>query len=121
MRLKTVIALGFSLLVIMSVLVVSANAVQNRSNDVYVSLNFSNNTAACKCEISADSSNDWISATMELWRGNTLLNSWSSSGTDCISMDETENVVRYRTYRLVINYTVNGIAQQSVESSRYYG
>jgi hypothetical protein len=58
---------------------------------------------------------------MELWRGNTMLNSWSTSGAESISMDETENVTRYHTYRLVINYKVNGVAQSPVEISRYYG
>ncbi len=50
-----------------------------------------------------------------------MLNSWSTSGAESISMDETENVTRYHTYRLVINYKVNGVAQSPVEISRYYG
>ena len=120
MKLK-VIALAVVALLFTMMLAVPANALLTRSTDVYVSLNFSNNIAACKCEISADSSSDLISATMELWRGTTKLNSWSSSGTESVSMDETQNVTRFHTYRLVFNYTVNGIAQQSVESSRYYG
>lgn len=117
MRLKVI---AVSLLIII-LFAMPTNALLTRSTDVYVSLNFSNNIAACKCEISADSSSDWISATMELWRGTTKLNSWSFSGAESISLDETQSVTRFHTYRLVINYTVNGIAQQSVETSRYYG
>jgi len=88
MRLKVI---AVSLLAII-LFAVPANALLNRSTDVYVSLNFSNNMAACKCEISADSSTDWISATVELWRGTTKLNSWSSSGAESVSVDETQRV-----------------------------
>lgn len=121
MKPKARITLGVSLLIIVVLLTVPAYAIQTRSNDVYVSLNFSNNTAVCKCEISADSSNDWISATMELWKGTTMVNSWSLSGQEYVSMEESEGVARYKTYRLLINYSINGIPKTPVEISRFYG
>ena len=120
MRYKSALAIGLTLVFVL-LLVIPANAEQTRYCDVYRKLSFSNNAAICKCEISADSSSDWISATMELWRGTTMLNSWSTSGAESISMDETESVTRYQTYRLVINYSVNGITQSPVETSKYYG
>lgn len=121
MKLKAVIALGLSLVIFSMLLAVPANAMLARNNSVDCTLDFVGNTAVCSCEISTDYSSDWISATMELWKGNTLLNSWSSSGSEDISMNETANVTRYSAYRLKIHYSVNGIAQTSVEISRYYG
>lgn len=121
MKLKAVLALGLSVVSIVILLNVPVNAICTRNNDVGCTLDFSGNTAICACEISADSSSDWISATMELWKGNTMLNSWSSSGAESVSMNESENITRYNTYRLKIHYSVNGIAQSPVEISRYYG
>lgn len=121
MKLKAVIALGLSLVIFSMLLAVPANAMLARNNSVDCTLDFVGNTAICSCEISTDHSNDWISATMELWKGNTVLNSWSSTGSESITMTQIANVTRYSTYRLKIYYTVNGIAQSSVEISRYYG
>ncbi len=121
MRAKVILVLVFLFVVSLLLFAVPINAMQTRSTDVSFTLGFSNYTANCTCEIDADSSSDWISATMELWKGNTKLNSWSSSGMQSVSMDETENVTRYHTYRLVINYKVNGVEQSPVETSRYYG
>ncbi len=121
MKPKTALVLSVLCIISAMLLAVPVNAMKTRSIDAYYTLDFSNNTAICRCEISADSSSDWISVTMELWKGNTLLNSWSSSGSDSVLMEKTENVTRYQTYRLVINYTVNGIAQSPGETSRYYG
>ena len=122
MRFNAVFSRGLLSIMIISVLLsISVNAGLNRDIEVSPRLRFSDGIASCKVSIAADSSSDWISATMELWRGNTMLNNWSTSGAESISMDETENVTRYHTYRLVINYKVNGVAQSPVEISKYYG
>ena len=100
---------------------IPANAEQTRSYNVYRKLSFSNYAAICKCEVASDSPSDWISVTMELWRGNTMLNSWSSAGLEYVSLDETESVTRYHSYRLEIHYSVNGVPQPSIETNQYYG
>ena len=109
------------LALVVIVLTATAHAEQWRTCDVYPSLTFSNYVASCDVDIYANSSSDAVSATMELWRGTTKLNSWSTSGTYHVSMQETENVTRFRTYRLVVNYKVNGVDQPTVEISQYYG
>ena len=92
-----------------------------RIGSAYPVLSIANNVASCQGDIYAEGEDDWVSATMELWKGNTRLNYWNASGTYHVSMAETESVTRYHTYRLVIHYTVNGVAKPSVEDSQYYG
>lgn len=120
MKTRAIFAFCLSLAIVVSLLTIPASAGMTRNNDVDLSLSFSNGVATCIVDICTDSTSNTVSATMELWRGNTRLNSWSESGGDSISLEETENVTRYHTYRLVVYYKVNGITQPSVEISRYY-
>lgn len=87
---------------------------------MYPDLTFANREATCFVEIQADKLTDTISATMELWQGTTKINEWSDSGTLYLSMEETATAKRYRTYSLVINYSINGVSKTPVTISRYY-
>ena len=84
------------------------------------SISFYNNCATCEVIIDA-TYNDLIEATMELWRGTTKIDEWNDSDVGSLSMSETANVTRFKTYRLVVNYAVNGISKTPVEVSKYYG
>ena len=111
---------GISLVVILLLAAVPVSASQ-QTVGVSADLSFSNYTAACSATIMADSFADKITATMQLWRGTTKIGEWSDEAYCVLSLSETANVTRYRTYTLVVNYSINGVAQTPVSIDRYYG
>jgi hypothetical protein len=117
MRLKT----ACLLVAVVLILTIPAYAEQTRGISVNTDLSFSNYVAACSVDIYAESLTDSISVTMELWRGGTKISDWSTTGTWHVTMSETANVTRYRTYTLVVNYSINGVAKTPVSIDRYYG
>lgn len=50
------------------------------------SLSFSGTTASCAGRVSADNDSDTIKATLTLWDGSKVVDSWSSSGTGSLSL-----------------------------------
>ena len=51
-----------------------------------------------------------INATMELWYGSTLVDSWSGTATSRLTLTGTHSVVSGRTYTLTVSGTAGGIA-----------
>lgn len=100
------------------VLSISCYAVSTRAVDVYPSLTYNGTQATCKATIMGQSTTDSIAATMYLYRGSTLIDSWSASGTGILRMEENATVSRNKTYTLTVYYSVNGIAQDPVTISR---
>ncbi len=108
------------LLAILAILLAVPVYANSRTISVNPDIAFSNNTATCTVDIRANGLTDSISATMELWQGTTKIDEWSGSGTYYLSMEETASVKRYKTYRLIINYSINNITRPSVTIDRYY-
>ena len=81
---------------------------------------FDNYEATCTVDILAEGLTDSISATMALWRGTTKIDEWSDTGTFYLSMEGTASVERYKTYRLVVNYSINGVSKPTVTIYRTY-
>lgn len=107
------------LLLLMSmILAVPAYAASARTIDVVPDIEFNGTTATCTVRIMGDRTTDKISATMSLWQGSTLIDSWSANGAGILKIDETAQVVRNLTYNLTVNYSINGIAQVPVSISR---
>ncbi|HJH81481.1 MAG TPA: hypothetical protein OIL99_02390 [Clostridiales bacterium] len=106
------------LLVISVILAISAHAASARTIDVYPSLAFNGTSATCTVTILGERTTDRISAVMELWQGNILIDDWSASASGILKIDETATVERNKTYKLTVNYTVNGVAQTPVSISR---
>lgn len=72
-------------------------------------LDFTGTTANCYVRIRAMGKQ--ITATMELWHGTTLVDSWSGSGTNSLTLNETHSgCVSGWTYTLKINGTIGGVA-----------
>ena len=90
----------------MFMMCVSAYAVEPRITTVKPTLSFSGTTANCKVIIS--SPGDDIEATMELWNGNTLVDSWSDEGTTALTITGSCRVTKGVTYTLKVNGTVDG-------------
>ena len=72
-------------------------------------LSFSGSTA--NCSVRASKIGKTITLTMELWHGTTLVDSWSGSGTNSLTLSENHSgCVSGWTYTLKINGTIGGVA-----------
>lgn len=105
------------LLVLSAIFAVSAYAASDRTIDVYPHLEFNGTKANCSVTILGERTTDKISATMELWQGNTLIDDWSVSGSGILKMDKTTAVEKNKTYMLTVEYAINGVAQKTVSVS----
>lgn len=82
-----------------------------------VDIIFSGATARCIVEIIGKSS-DKIVATIELRCGDQNIKTWNKSSTyGYLALDDTVDVTKGKTYELVVEYTINGKAQQSFSDS----
>ena len=95
----------------------SAYAQETRINSSYAGITFSGTVANCFVEIHRDNSRDIISATIKLNCGDQTIKTWNDSGVGGLSFSKTANATKGNTYELVVEYTVNGKAQQSFSGS----
>ena len=104
--------------IISMLLMLPAHAATARAIVVAPSIKFDGTTATCCVTITADRPTDTISATMELKQGNTLIDSWSGTGTWSLKLEETATVSKNKTYDLFVSYSVNGVEKTPVSTSR---
>lgn len=72
-------------------------------------LSFTGSTASCLVSIKQPGKK--ITATMELWHGTTLVDSWSGTRTNSLILNESHSgCVSGWTYTLKINGTIGGVA-----------
>lgn len=74
------------------------------------SLSFSGTTASCAGRVAADNDSDAIKATLTLWDGSKVVDSWSSSGTGSLSLSGSCTVSKGKKYTLTLDATVNGVS-----------
>ena len=91
-----------------SSLVISAAAVETRATKYMPALIFNGTTATCS--FSATEIGKSITATLELWRGNTRIASWSDSATSFLVIGEEIDVTAGQTYTLKVSGTIDGEA-----------
>lgn len=72
-------------------------------------LSFSGTTAQCTGRVAADNDDDAIKATLTLWDGSRVVDSWSSSGTGSLSLSGSCTVSKGKKYTLTLDATVNGV------------
>lgn len=89
-----------------------------RTIDVIPRLAFDGTTATCQANVLGNSTSEYIIVTMRLWRGNRLLATWTADGYGYVLMSETTTVTQGKTYRLAINYSINGVNQPQVYIDR---
>ena len=77
------------------------------------SLSFSGTTASCRIIVRGDRSSDTLSATAKLWTG-----TWTIKGTGKIQTTKTATVSKGKTYKLTVDYTVNGVKQPQKSVTR---
>lgn len=97
---------------------IPAHAASARTIWASPSIIFNGTTASCGVKITADNPTDKISASMELWQGNTLIDNWSGNGTWVFTLEGTATVSKNKTYDLVVNYSVNGVEKTPISISR---
>ena len=88
------------------VLCMGIGVAEARSAIVRPQLLFDGSTAECYVYIR--SPGDEIEATMELWEGRTLLDSWSGSGSSVLTLEGSHRATSGHTYTVEIYGTVDG-------------
>lgn len=106
---RRLLCLVLTALLLVAVPAYAASAAYERSVAAKANLEFDDKSATCSVFIKANSSTDRISATMELRQGNTLIDSWSASGKGAIAITETAKVSKNKTYKLIVEYSINGV------------
>ena len=89
------------------------------STSIQPSLSFSGTTANCSVVARADHVSDSISVTLKLWRGTTLLKTWSNSGNLIVTISDTYTVTSGYIYKLTADVTVNSTVYPTVSVSKY--
>ncbi len=100
-----------TLIVIVAVMlssVVLADPVEVKASIITPSLTFSGTTA--QCAVSVSDAGKAITVTMKLYQGNSLISSWSKSGTGYVYLYKTKTVTKGKTYTLKVSGTINGVA-----------
>ena len=111
----------FVLLLIMALLLSTAvYAVEPRGTINPPSLNISNSVATCTYRFSSDNSSDKVNVTLRLYRGQTLVTSWTGTGYGSIYMNKTYIAVSGATYQLTANVYVNDSLVGSNSTTKYY-
>ena len=87
-----------------------------RAASISPSLSFSGTTANCRVNIMDAGKN--INATMSLWDGDALVDSWSGNGSTLVSITGSCNVVSGRTYTLTVEGTIGNVPFAATPVSR---
>lgn len=83
-------------------------AAATRAADASMTLTFDGTTA--NCSFSITKLGKQIDATLQLWQGNTLLDSWSGSNMSKLTLNGTHSVVYGQTYTLKVYCTVDSVS-----------
>ena len=101
----------FVLVLILAISLCTTAFAAARASRVTPNLSFSGTTANCKVTITEFGKE--INATLELWCGKTLIDSWSDSATSRLTISESHRVVSGKTYTLKVTGTIGGEAISS--------
>lgn len=82
-------------------------------------LTISGTTATCSVSCRSGNSDDEIKIILTLWCGESIVDSWSETGTGSVTMEETCRVVAGNYYELVMMPIVNGETLEPVTTSAY--
>ena len=93
-------------------LLLTAQAADARIEWANPELSFEGTTAVCSASCRADSTKDKIEATITLYQGDSYAASWSNSGTGFVRVSGSCDVQRGKSYKLVVDYSINGTAKQ---------
>lgn len=78
------------------------------------SISFEGTTAECSVSVVADKMTDSIMATLILWDGSKVVDSWTASGTGYLLFSDSAQVTKGKTYKLTVDVVIKGIAKPRV-------
>lgn len=93
--------------------VVSVHAAP-RTISIKPSISFDGTTAKCSVSVVADKMSDSVSATLVLWDGSKVIDSWTAAGTGYLLFSDTAQVVEGRRYTLTVDVVIGGITKPQV-------
>lgn len=94
-------------------LTTQANAASTRTL-LAPTLTFDGTTAKCSIFVAGTAPSDEVSATLQLWKGNTCIATWKKESTTYLFINETATVEKGKTYKLTVDISINGIPQATV-------
>ena len=77
-------------------------------------LSFNREVAECSVVCEGEKSTDRIEATLTLYQGSQVVDSWSDSGRGSVTISESCDVESGVTYRLAVAWSVNDVDQLTV-------
>ena len=102
--------------VLMGVLFVQAMAIAPLSVTSKPNLSFDGTTAVCSAVCRGENSNDEVDVTLTLYQGRNEICSGSDSGTGRVSVSGECQVVSGKSYKLMLEYSINGKTMTSSTS-----
>lgn len=106
---KRVTASVIALLLICMMCVQVAQAAGARVTGAVLELTFEGENAVCVASCKGDSAGDKVEVTLTLYRADKAVASWSGSGTYSTIVSGTHKVTSGETYRLQVEYSINGV------------
>lgn len=97
---------------------ISVQAAELRTASAKPMLSFNGTTAFCSVICRGNGSDDTIDATLTLYQGSTYVDSWSDSGRGQVTLSGTCTAASGKSYKLVVDYSVNGESKPSVYTTR---
>ena len=107
-KLKMTLAIVLILLMLFSTTAFASSSVMQICRDAGIPrLSGLGGVASCKATVSSPGNS--IDATLELYQGTSLVNSWHKTGNGYVSFSETANYTSGLSYTLVISGTIDGV------------
>ena len=98
-----------TMILLLLISVLSSTAMAAERADQTPILSFNGTTADCSVQIRARGK--YIDATLELWQGSTMVDSWHNSGYNSVYIHGTHsNCTPGVTYTLIVTGTIGGVA-----------
>ncbi len=76
------------------------------------------NGTAIECRANVIDAGKTITVTAKLWRGSTLMGTWSDTGTSFVDVFGVKMGQSGQTYTLTVSYTINGVTHDMPDITR---
>lgn len=103
---KKIIAIVL-ILTMLGAMGMTASAAESRASTIIPTLTFDGTTANCQASITGIGKT--IDATLELWHGDTLVDSWDGTATSRLILSGSCTVTKGQTYTLKVSGTIGGV------------
>lgn len=112
---RRIMPLLMIVLLVMAITAPVASAVSSRMISGNPTLRISGDTAYCEAIFRSGNRDNNITVTLTLKNGAKTVDSWSASGKGSVTISKSKTGLSRGTYKLILQATVNGIAQPEVE------